>query len=223
MISIYLPISPSWLTICKAPTFFTAGIYVILGCYIKVVGRESSILSPRMYLWIFCTCDVISLVVQAIGGGMTATQSNKINGNTDTGTHIMVAGIVFQLASITVFVACALDFIRRCFRDRLLLEKLMEPSIRRSTLVLFTATTLSIIFIYIRCIYRTIELAQGWSGYLITHERYFIALDGAMMAPAVVIFNFFHPSWLLPRPQLPEPVDDVTFDFYNGDYEGKAV
>ena len=34
------------------------------------------------------------------------------------------------------------------------------------------AITLAVIAVYIRCIYRVVELAQGFSGYLITHEVY---------------------------------------------------
>ena len=64
---------------------------------------------------------------------------------------------------------------------------------------LLGAMVLSVLSIYVRSIYRTIELSQGWSGYLITTERYFIALDGSMMVVAVGIFNFFHPGWLLPK------------------------
>jgi hypothetical protein len=33
------------------------------------------------------------------------------------------------------------------------------------------------ILILIRCVYRVIELAQGWSGYLITHEPYFMSVS----------------------------------------------
>lgn len=105
----------------------------------------------------------------------------------------MVAGIVFQLASITLFVVCAADFVRRTLRLRLL------QSLTGSIIPLLGAMVLSIVCIYIRSIYRTIELSQGWSGYLITRERYFIALDGAMMTIAVGVFNFFHPGWLLPK------------------------
>lgn len=43
-----------------APTFFTAGVYVILGRQIQILGRRVSPLSPALYLWIFCTIDVIS-------------------------------------------------------------------------------------------------------------------------------------------------------------------
>lgn len=180
-----------------APTFFTAGIYVLLGHYIKLLGRKSSILSPNLYLWIFCTCDIVSLVIQAVGGGMAATATNKVGGDTKPGTDIMVAGIVFQLASITVFVFCAADFSRRSLRLGLL------QSLSGSVVPLFGAMILSVIFVYIRSIYRTIELAQGWHGYLITREKYFIALDGAMMLPAVAVFNFFHPGWLLPNTVAP--------------------
>ncbi|KAJ5107714.1 RTA1-domain-containing protein [Penicillium angulare] len=64
---------------------------------------------------------------------------------------------------------------------------------------------LSIVCIYIRSIYRTIELAQGWSGYLIAHEVYFIGLDGVMMIIAVQILNIFHPGWLLPTEMFELP------------------
>ncbi|KAJ5163607.1 uncharacterized protein N7500_005437 [Penicillium coprophilum] len=179
-------------TLIIAPTFFTAGIYVLLGRFIQLLGPKSSILTPKLYLWIFCTCDVISLVVQAIGGGMASQQADKIDGDTAPGTHIMVAGIVFQLFSITIFVFCAADFIRRVMRKRLL------KTVNGPVIPLFAAMILSIVCIYIRSIYRTIELSQGWDGYLITHETYFIALDGAMMVLSVAVFNVLHPGWMLP-------------------------
>ncbi|KAJ5541486.1 hypothetical protein N7494_006562 [Penicillium frequentans] len=180
-------------TLIIAPTFFTAGIYVLLGRFIQILGRESSVLTPKLYLWIFCTCDIISLVIQAIGGGLASIAVNQVNGDTAPGTHIMVAGIVFQLFSITIFVFCAADFIRRSLRHGLL-----QP-LTGSIQPLLYAMVFSVLCIYVRSIYRTIELSQGWSGYLITHEKYFIALDGAMMIAAVAVFNFVHPGWLLPK------------------------
>ncbi|KAJ5760904.1 hypothetical protein N7520_008060 [Penicillium odoratum] len=180
-------------TLIIAPTFFTAGIYVLLGRFIQILGRDSSILSPKLYLWIFCTCDVVSLVIQAIGGGLASMAVNEVNGNTAPGTHIMVAGIVFQLFSITIFVFFAADFIIRSVRHRLL------QSHTGSIIPLLVAMIFSVLCIYVRSIYRTIELSQGWSGYLITHEKYFIAMDGAMMIAAVGVFNFVHPGWFLPE------------------------
>ncbi|CEJ56218.1 hypothetical protein PMG11_02435 [Penicillium brasilianum] len=180
-------------TLIIAPTFFTAGIYVLLGRFIQILGRESSILTPSLYLWIFCTCDILSLVIQAIGGGMASSEADKVNGDTATGTHIMVAGIIFQLFSITIFVFFAADFILRTLRNKLL------QSLTGSIVPLLGAMIFSVLCIYVRSIYRTIELLQGWDGFLITHEKYFIALDGAMMVAAVVVFNVIHPGWLLPE------------------------
>lgn len=128
----------------------------------------------------------------------TALENNK---NTTPGTHIMIAGIVFQLASITVFVFFAVDFFRRVQRFHLL------NSVQGSIMPLLIAMALSIAFIYARSIYRTIELAQGWTGFLITHEAYFIALDGSMMAPAVIIFNIIHPAWFMPKSKAANEYD----------------
>ncbi|KAF5646365.1 RSB1 [Fusarium sp. NRRL 52700] len=180
-------------TLIIAPVFYTAGVYIILGRLIQVFGRDCSILRPNLYLWIFCTCDVISLVVQAIGGGLASAAVNKVDGNTEPGTNTMVAGIVFQLASMSVFVALAIDFLVRSTRRGML------KSGKQSSIPILSAMTFSLLCIYIRSIYRTVELVQGWHGYLITHEQYFIGLDGAMMVIAVGVFNFIHPATFLPR------------------------
>ncbi|KAJ5887840.1 hypothetical protein N7495_007881 [Penicillium taxi] len=190
-------------TLIIAPTFFTAGIYVILGRFIQILGPESSLLSPSLYLWIFCTCDILSLVIQAIGGGIASVQATAVNGNTAPGTHIMVAGIVFQLFSISVFVICALDFTRRCMRRGL------WNQLDKKSYALFAATTFSVLCIYVRSIYRTVELSEGWSGFLITHESYFIGLDGAMMILAVAVFNFLNPGWLIPKSKIMHNTDEM--------------
>jgi hypothetical protein len=56
--------------------------------------------------------------------------------------------------------------------------------------------------IYIRGIYRTVELAQGWTGFLITHEGFFLGLDASVMVVAVWIFLVFDPAVLLPDAPL---------------------
>ena len=177
-------------TLIIAPTFFTAGIYVILGRLIQIMGPSTSPISAAAYLWIFCTCDILSLVIQAIGGGMAATAVAAIPPRgSKTGTNIMVGGIVFQMASITVFVCFFAEFLRRVRRER--------KSLGRKIDVLIGATAFACIMIYMRSIYRTIELLQGWSGYLITHEPYFIGLDAVLMLFAVAVFNVIHPGWFL--------------------------
>ncbi|KAH7063679.1 RTA1 like protein-domain-containing protein [Macrophomina phaseolina] len=170
-------------TLIIAPTFWTAAIYVILGRLITLCGPHTSPLRPRTYLILFCTADVVSLVVQAVGGALASIASSATPPeDTAPGTNIMVAGIVFQMAAITAFFALFIVFLRRA------------KGLQRSLQVLVGATVVSVVFIYVRSIYRTVELLEGWDGYLITHEVYFIVLDGAMMVGAVVVFNVVHPA-----------------------------
>ncbi|KAF2467638.1 RTA1-domain-containing protein [Lindgomyces ingoldianus] len=183
-------------TLIMAPTFFTAGLYIILGRLITIFGRHTSPITAVMYLWIFCTCDVLSLVVQAIGGGMASVAvSADPPRKSETGTHIMVAGIVFQMFSISVFVILFGIFLSRVQRDH---KEGRSKGLSRKIWALISASAFCTLMIYIRSVYRTVELMQGWSGYLITHEDYFIGLDAVLMLLAVLVFNFVHPGWTLP-------------------------
>ncbi|KAK3947587.1 RTA1 like protein-domain-containing protein [Pseudoneurospora amorphoporcata] len=183
-------------TLIIAPTFFAAALYVLLGMLIRLLGRQTSILSAKWYAIVFCTCDVISLVIQAVGGGMAAGESDKQGGDTKPGTHTMVAGIAFQLFTMTVFAALVLDFLRRVYK----LAKGRsdgQGGLTRNMKLTLLALFVSFVMIYIRSVYRTVELAQGWSGYLITHEGYFIGLDGSLMVVSAGIFLVFDPAVLL--------------------------
>ncbi|KAL8642821.1 MAG: hypothetical protein Q9228_000517 [Teloschistes exilis] len=164
------------------------------------MGPTSSPLTPKMYLLIFCTCDVLSLVIQAIGGGLASSASSEVNGDTKPGTDTMVAGIVFQLASITVFVYFFFVFLKR----------VRSQVLPRNMKILVLAACFSVVMIYVRSIYRTVELLQGWDGYLITHQVYFVVLDGALMVAAVGVFNVWNPGWLLmstPKPRESEETE----------------
>ena len=121
---------------------------------------------------------------------MAAVAYQKVPpGDTDNGTHVMVAGILFQLLSILVFVALFILVIVRALKS-----KAQALKQRRVQLVI-AATVFSVALVVARSVYRTIELLQGWTGYLITSEKYFIALDGVMMLSAVGVFNFVRPGW----------------------------
>ncbi|EHK21647.1 uncharacterized protein TRIVIDRAFT_192004 [Trichoderma virens Gv29-8] len=174
-------------TLIIAPTFFAAGLYVLLGILIQKLGSQTSSLSPSHYAVIFCTCDIISLVVQAVGGALAAKATVEVNGNSVTGTHIMVAGISFQLFTMTVFALLVVDFLRRAS------NLVMKRPIKLVLIALFVA----FLMIYMRSIYRTVELAEGWTGFLITHEGYFIGLDATLMVIAVIVFLIFDPAVLL--------------------------
>lgn len=82
---------------------------------INTLGQQYSFFRPKWYIVIFVTCDFISLVLQAIGGGWAASVDPP---TPKTPTNIMVGGIVFQLVSMIVFVGLAVDFMHRAMRRR---------------------------------------------------------------------------------------------------------
>ena len=100
-----------------APVFFSAWDYTLLGVAIRKLGPQYSVLRPRYYLILFLTIDVLSLVLQAIGGGK-ASSSAATGVPTQSATNIMVVGIVIQMVAMFVFVALALDFILRASARR---------------------------------------------------------------------------------------------------------
>lgn len=64
------------------------------------------------------------------------------------------------------------------------------------------------VWVFIRSIYRTIELANGWA---ITTQPYFNTLDGTFIIFAMVTLNIFHPAWLL-REREEIRADQVKLD-----------
>jgi len=192
------------------PTPLLAANFVIFGIVIQRLGTQYSRLSPRWYTILFCTCDVISLVVQAVGGGKAAVASGNDMDPTPGG-HIMLGGIVFQLLTITIYAICAIEFFIRYSRNwpiprsstpnpptegkeyRLSQARLMSGKITLMSVALLFST----MCLFIRAIYRTIELSNGWNGRIISTQVLFNVLDGAMVTLAIYTLNFAHPGMLL--------------------------
>ena len=63
---------------------------------------------------IFLTADIVSLVLQAIGGGWAAS----VTPSPDAASNLMLAGIAFQLGVMIIFVTIGLDFCFRIWKDK---------------------------------------------------------------------------------------------------------
>ncbi|KAL7418454.1 hypothetical protein Q5752_006912 [Cryptotrichosporon argae] len=106
--------TPYLMQICVliiAPVWFSGYCYTALGQAITRLGPEYSILPPRWYFALFLFADIVSLVLQAVGGGMAAS---ALSGqSTVRATHIMLGGIVFQVATMALFLVLGADFVAR--------------------------------------------------------------------------------------------------------------
>ncbi|EGW33099.1 uncharacterized protein SPAPADRAFT_60406 [Spathaspora passalidarum NRRL Y-27907] len=220
-----------------APAFLMGGIYFLFGQLVVIHGRQYSWLKPLHYSYIFIGCDVLSLVIQAAGGGQASIASQNYQ-DADPGTYTMIAGIAFQVFAMSIFLIfwftfwfkvyfkidttgnedknlgygnkyqkkSLLNYIKLALNGKNADEykrTVLDPnynekysSIRSRPLYNYymLAISIAVIAIYIRCVYRVVELAQGFSGYLITHEAFVMTLDATMIAIAAIIFVPFHPQ-----------------------------
>ncbi|GMM50373.1 phospholipid-translocating ATPase [Starmerella bacillaris] len=179
-----------------APAFMAAGLYYQLAVEVTIFGEEFSIFKPMIYTAIFTTGDVISLFVQAAGGGVASAMLNTSQGPA-TGGWIMVAGIAFQVLVLITFIIMFTIVNYRIFkksnRDRWNPE---FESTRQRKLFKFwiPSICISLLFLTIRSIYRIVELSEGWLGHLIRTERYFLVLDGLMILLGMAPLTVFHPG-----------------------------
>ncbi|RDW82713.1 hypothetical protein BP6252_03825 [Coleophoma cylindrospora] len=96
------------ITLTIGPAFFTAAIYLCLARIVTVYGTHLSRFAPRTYTLVFCGCDFISLLLQAVGGAIASTANT--HSGTNTGKNIMLAGLIFQVASLGLFGLCCAEF-----------------------------------------------------------------------------------------------------------------
>lgn len=142
------------------------------------------------------TSDFLSLVLQAAGGGIADTAAADQQDLKQTGINIMIAGLVLQAVSLSVFLAVGLDFFIRVRRQGMD-NSSPERNAVRSRFVFkafLAALLLATVAILARSIFRAAELWEGFSGKLWNSETDFLILDGAMVALAVILLSVLHPG-----------------------------
>ncbi|EST04780.1 RTA-like protein [Kalmanozyma brasiliensis GHG001] len=178
-----------------SPAFISAVNYVAFQNVMDVFGSRWSRIPRKWYVIGFCFGDLCSLVVQAVGGAMSAEATTE--DQVETGKNIMIAGVSVQVAVTAPFMLLYLDYNIRRLREWARLAKDERP--HRRVEIFNKVIGVSTLLILVRCIYRIVEMADGWVGYLATTEVYFDVLDGLMILLAIGVFIPFHPGWFLPR------------------------
>ncbi|KAL9019841.1 MAG: hypothetical protein Q9185_002890 [Variospora sp. 1 TL-2023] len=187
-----------------APCFIAAAIYLSLSRIILVYGESFARFKPRTYTVIFICCDVFSLLLQAIGGALADTADTE--SVQQTGIDIMIAGLSFQVVSLTVFMALCADYAWAVSRKggglkssgRSLRTRLPDFPVGRFHLFV-GAITLSTITIYIRSCFRVAELQEGFDGRLANDEVTYMVLEGMMIVLASLALTAAHPGFVFGR------------------------
>jgi hypothetical protein len=124
---------------------------------------------------IFLTADVTALVLQAIGGAVASVADTLEGAN--RGGNVMLAGIVIQLAAVTLFDILSVEFAIRFALGRPVRQPVSEEqekprylgwgSVPRGVPLMMVGLAIASVFILVRSVYRTIELTDGWQVPLI--------------------------------------------------------
>lgn len=208
-----------------APVFTMGGIYYQVAKLMEVYGHQFSLIkSPMLYSYIFISCDIVSLAIQAAGGGAAGMESAR-GESVVKGDNIFVAGLSIQVASMFFFLVLWYYFMYSIFvmtrlkhlglpKSKIWDNRIWKISqteidymypvkykhirlnpIRWTFHYFSLAITFATMVVFTRCCYRLAELSEGWRGNLIMHEWYFIILDALMMSLCAVTLTIFHPGY----------------------------
>jgi hypothetical protein len=108
------------------------------------------------------------LVLQGVGGSLSASSS----GSSQLGVNIAMAGLILQVIMLVVFSAIFADYMFRYLRS----TAAKNPGARDKLFFGFLA--LAVLITLIRCVFRSDELKEGYSGESIRNEGTFIGLEG---------------------------------------------
>lgn len=180
--------------ITVAPCFLMAGVYYILAQLIKIYGEKYSFLKPMSYSSIFIVCDVLSIFVQGAGGGLAGGSNQSL------GRYIIIGGLAFQVFTMTIFQYLWYSFLIKIYKDyRKHGDSVFNPvhaKIRNRPLLrpFIAGTSISVILIFTRSIYKLVDFGMGFSSKLSTNEIYFMILEGMMIALAACIMAILSPG-----------------------------
>jgi hypothetical protein len=177
-----------------APAFLSAAIYLCLSRIVVVYGTHLSYFKPRTYTIIFCSFDFISLLLQAAGGGIAA--STKKPDLLNTGKNVMLAGLGFQVASLVIFAIAAGYFAFRVWSNQDSWNpRFSSLTSSRRFKAFLVGLVVATVTIFVRSVYRCVELSGGFNGKLFTSdEALFMILEGVMLVFACGCLTVLHPG-----------------------------
>ena len=184
--------------ILVAPALFAASIYMVYGRLVTRANAEHlSLISAKRTTRLFVIGDVCAFLAQTAGAGL---QASKTSHTVDIGIDLLIAGLSFQAVWFAFFIVVAV-----CFHVRLKRAGSLPPFAGpRSWLGLLYGLYAGSILIMGRCIFRIVEYAQGYDGFLLSHELYDYIFDSAFMFVVTVLFIFCYPAAALVHSSRPQ-------------------
>lgn len=140
--------------------------------------------------------DFIALILQAAGGAISASADDK--STSDMGRNIMIAGLAWQVVSLGIFMLIWADYIWRVSRvgEERKNQELRHLRTGTKRFIWFQyALWAATILIFIRSIYRVVELQGGFNGTVANNEAGFMVFEGPMIILATAALTVLHPGF----------------------------
>ncbi|KAI8582338.1 hypothetical protein K450DRAFT_228518 [Umbelopsis ramanniana AG] len=171
------------------------------------VMRESGITTGKKAIKIiesaFLYLDILAFFTQAAGSGMLVSQ-----GLANTGNKIAIAGMAISCVNFVIFAGTIAVIHRAALRE--------APVFYKSNLrPVFLALYLNIIGLIIRSFYRLVEFADGFFGYINTHEVFFLFFDTLLIFLCICTWIAFPPGKYLKGNAPLTPPNENGDDYYN--------
>lgn len=155
-------------------------------------NRKVWIFSPSSLAFIFVTLDILSFVMQLVGGGMAGPGASA--SSQKTGLNMYMGGIGLQECFIVLFCGLVIKF----HRDQLQTERLGLSASEKMTgwRQLTWALYACLLATTIRIIYRLVEFSAGLgaSNPLPSNEPVLYVLESAPMWLAIFVWTVFYPG-----------------------------
>ena len=183
-----------------SPVLLSIVNYIVAGRILRYVDTSKGWLRPAWVGGIFTASDIICLILQGAGGGMSASQDAS---QRTLGKNLLLAGLAIQIVFFTMFL-CVTIYINRCKVYGLSYDKRFRP--------VFIGLYSTIGLMYIRNVFRFIEFTQGYDGYLASHETYFYIFDFALIFSSCLLYLCFHFGLYMSPERLLRPVAGHELD-----------
>lgn len=154
--------------------------------------RKIMVLSPSSFTLIFVTLDIVSFVIQLVGGGMAGPGASP--NSQKQGLNIYMGGIGMQEGFIILFLGLVIKF----HRDKLQAERAGRLTTDKTVgwRRLIYALYACLLAITIRIIYRLAEFSAGLgtNNPLPSNEPILYVLESTPMWLAILVWNIVHPG-----------------------------
>ncbi|CAF1195239.1 unnamed protein product [Adineta ricciae] len=175
--------------IVLAPVGLALADYILVGRLIRLAGRQYSIVNPRFVEFGFIISDILSIGVQSAGAGLIT--SGKLE-NLTLGSNVLIGGLGINLVSFCFFALVTFHLHWAIHRRK------ADFTGRERWVKMFYALYLSMVLLIVRSIYRIVEFAMGFRGYLAIHEVYFYVFECLLIIFAFGLFLPLHPGiWMM--------------------------